>query len=95
MNGRDPTSGDIWQALTLAVLAINTVLRPNGRRVDRRPVDQADELETIYGLRATTRDQREAHIRALLLQAASGRGYQLRSLQSVGYRPIRFGGDLR
>jgi len=35
------------------------------------------EIETIYRFRATTRDKKEAHVRALLLQSISGHGYQL------------------
>ncbi|MBV9802616.1 MAG: MgtC/SapB family protein [Solirubrobacterales bacterium] len=78
-------SGFIWQtaAGTAAVLAINIILRPIGRRLDRRPLDDDTEIETTYQIRATTREKREAHIRALLLQAISGHGYQLRSLQSA------------
>lgn len=78
-------SGFIWQAglATAAVLAINIFLRPLGRRIDRQPVDEDSEIETTYQFRATTRDQSEAHIRALLLQAISGHGYQLRAIESV------------
>jgi putative Mg2+ transporter-C (MgtC) family protein len=78
-------SGYIWQAglATAAILAINILLRPVGRRIDRQPIDQDTEVETIYRLRATTRDKKEAHIRALLLQSISGHGYQLRALESA------------
>jgi len=78
-------SGFIWQAAvgTAAVLAINIILRPVGRRLDRRPLDEDTEVETTYLIRATTREAREAHIRALLLSAISGHGYQLRALESA------------
>jgi putative Mg2+ transporter-C (MgtC) family protein len=78
-------SGYIWQAglATAAILAINILLRPLGRRIDRQPIDQDTEVETIYRLRATTRDKKEAHIRALLLQSITGHGYQLRALESA------------
>jgi putative Mg2+ transporter-C (MgtC) family protein len=78
-------SGFIWQAgvATAAVLAINILLRPLGRRIDRQPVDKNTEIETIYRFRATTRDKKEAHVRALLLQTISGHGYQLRALESA------------
>jgi len=78
-------SGFIWQAgvATAAVLAINILLRPLGRRIDRQPLDEDTEIETIYRFRATTRDQSEAHVRALLLQSIAGHGYQLRALESA------------
>ena len=78
-------SGFIWQAgvATAAVLAINILLRPLGRRIDRQPLDEDTEVETIYRFRATTRDQSEAHVRALLLQSIAGHGYQLRALESA------------
>ena len=78
-------SGFVWQAevATAAILAINIVLRPLGRRIDRQPVDEDSEIETTYRFRATTRDKKEAHVRALLLQSISGHGYQLRALESA------------
>jgi putative Mg2+ transporter-C (MgtC) family protein len=78
-------SGFVWQAgvATAAILAINILLRPLGRRIDRQPVDEDTEIETIYRFRATTRDKKEAHVRALLLQSISGHGYQLRALESA------------
>jgi len=78
-------SGFVWQAgvATAAVLAINIVLRPLGRRIDRQPVDEDSEVETTYRFRATTKDASEAHVRTLLLQAISGHGYQLRALESA------------
>lgn len=78
-------SGFVWQAgvATAAILAINILLRPLGRRIDRQPLDEDTEIETIYRFRATTRDQSEAHVRALLLQSISGHGYQLRALESA------------
>lgn len=78
-------SGYIWQAgvATAAVLAINIFLRPLGRRIDRQPADEDSEIETTYRFRVITRDASEAHVRALLLQAVSGHGYQLRAIESV------------
>jgi putative Mg2+ transporter-C (MgtC) family protein len=78
-------SGYIWQAgvATAAILAINILLRPLGRRIDRQPLDEGTEIETAYHFRATTRDQSEAHVRALLLQSISGHGYHLRALESA------------
>jgi putative Mg2+ transporter-C (MgtC) family protein len=78
-------SGFIWQAgvATVAVLAINVLLRPLGRRIDRQPIDEDTEVETTYRFRVTTRDANEAHVRALLLQSISGHGYHLRALESA------------
>lgn len=78
-------SGFVWQAgvATAAVLAINILLRPLGRRIDRQPIDEDSDVETTYLFRATTRDASEAHVRALLLQAVSGHGYQLRAIESA------------
>jgi putative Mg2+ transporter-C (MgtC) family protein len=81
-------SGFIWQAALataaiLAILAINILLRPLGRRIDRQPADEDTEIETTYRFRATTRDDNEAHVRALLLRSISGHGYQLRALESA------------
>jgi putative Mg2+ transporter-C (MgtC) family protein len=49
--------GFIWQAAvaTAAILAINILLRPLGRRIDRQPIDEDTEIETTYRFRATTR----------------------------------------
>jgi len=78
-------SGYVWQAgvATAAVLAINVLLRPLGRRIDRQPIDEDSEIETTYRFHATTRDASEAHVRALLPQTISGHGYQLRALESA------------
>jgi putative Mg2+ transporter-C (MgtC) family protein len=78
-------SGFIWEAgvATAAILAINLLLRPLGRRIDRQPADEDSEIETTYRFRATARDGSEAHVRALLLQSVTGHGYQLRALESA------------
>ena len=49
-------SGYVWQAgvATAAVLAINLLLRPLGRRIDRQPMDEDSEVETTYRFHATT-----------------------------------------
>jgi putative Mg2+ transporter-C (MgtC) family protein len=67
----------------LLVVGINVLLRSLGRRIDRHPVEQDTEVETTYRFRATTHDNSEAHVRALLLQAISGHGYQLRAIESA------------
>jgi putative Mg2+ transporter-C (MgtC) family protein len=66
----------------LAVVAANVVLRPIARRLESRPADAASEVLTGYRLRVVCRDDQEAHVRALLLQALSGSGFVLRSLDS-------------
>jgi putative Mg2+ transporter-C (MgtC) family protein len=78
-------SGFVWQAAvaTVAVLAINILLRPLGRRIDRQAIDRDSDIETTYRFQATTKDASEAHVRALLLQAISGHGYQLRAIESA------------
>ena len=78
-------SGYVWQAAVGmgAVLAINILLRPLGRRLDRQPVEEDSEVATTYRFRATAKAASEAHVRALLLQSVSGHGYQLRAIESV------------
>jgi putative Mg2+ transporter-C (MgtC) family protein len=63
-----------------AVMAANLLLRPVARRIDREPVD-GTEVETTYHFRAVCRHDREAHVRALLLQCLAG--YRLTSLRSA------------
>ena len=78
-------SGHVWQAAvaTAAVLAVNIVLRPVGRLLDRHPVDEHSDIETTYRFQATTKDASSAHIRALMLQSISEHGYHLRAIESV------------
>ena len=77
-------NGFLWQegVATAAVLAVNLLLRPLGRRIDRRPLDEDSEVETTYRFTAITTDAGEPHVRALLLQAVAGHGYHLRALRS-------------
>jgi putative Mg2+ transporter-C (MgtC) family protein len=74
-------SGFGWQAGvgTLAVLAINVLLRPLGWRMDRRSAGGDSEIETTYHLQATTKDSSEAHVRALLMSAVAARDFELRA----------------
>jgi putative Mg2+ transporter-C (MgtC) family protein len=53
---------------TVLVVVVNVALRAAGRVVDRRP-DTGDERPTFYTFVAVTRDEQEAHVRALLVQA--------------------------
>ena len=67
---------------TVAVVAVNIVLRPVGRAVDRRP-DTGAETPTTYEFLAVTTDDAEAHVRALLVQALARTDFALRSVTSV------------
>ena len=67
---------------TVAVIAVNIVLRPLGRVVDRRP-DTGAETPTSYEFLAVTTDEAEPHVRALLVQALGRTDFALRSVTSV------------
>ncbi|MBW4716862.1 MgtC/SapB family protein [Saccharothrix obliqua] len=66
---------------TVAVVAVNVALRSLGRAVDRRP-DSGDEAPTNYTFLATTRDDAEAHVRALLVQSLTRTDFRLLSISS-------------
>ncbi len=76
-------AGLYWLALagSGAVVVANVILRPVARRLDRRPLDEDDEVMSTYRFRAVCRHASEAHVRALMLQALGG--FRLRSLHSV------------
>jgi putative Mg2+ transporter-C (MgtC) family protein len=67
---------------TIVVVAVNTLLRPIGRAVDRQP-HTGTETPTSYEFLAVTNDQSEAHVRALLVQALSRTDFALRSISSA------------
>lgn len=71
---------------TVAVLLVNVVLRAVGRVVDRRP-DAGTEHPTAYTFTAVTRDEAEAHIRALLVQSLARTGFRLLSVDSANSKP--------
>ena len=64
------------------VVLINVVLRPVARAIDRQPTDEDTEVETTYRFQATCREADEGHVRVLLVQALSGRGFVLRTVES-------------
>lgn len=66
---------------TVVVVVVNVLLRPLGRVIDRRP-DAGDETPTVYTFRAVTKDDAEAHVRALLVQALGRTDFRLESVQS-------------
>jgi len=66
----------------LAVLAGHLVLRPIAHRIDRQPIDEASEVETAYRFEAICRAADEAHVRALVTQAASASQFRLRAVRS-------------
>ena len=65
------------------VVTINLFLRPIARKIDRSPVSADSEVQTMYELRAVSRADDEAHMRALLLQCLAGGGFSLQALQSA------------
>ncbi|EWM16703.1 MULTISPECIES: MgtC/SapB family protein [unclassified Kutzneria] len=66
---------------TVVVLVANVVLRWVGRVVDRTPAS-GEETTTSYTFMAVTKDDAEAHIRALLVQSMTGTSFQLQSVSS-------------
>ena len=56
----------------VVVVTINLFLRPIARKIDRSPASSDSEVQTMYELRAVSRADDEAHIRALLLQSLAG-----------------------
>ncbi|GAA4530775.1 MgtC/SapB family protein [Amycolatopsis samaneae] len=66
---------------TVVVVVVNLALRPLGRIIDRRP-ESGDETPSVYDFRAVTRDESEAHVRALLVQALGRTDFRLASVQS-------------
>ncbi|MER6797067.1 MgtC/SapB family protein, partial [Amycolatopsis mediterranei] len=67
---------------TAVVVGVNVVLRPLGRVVDRRP-DAGEETPARYEFQAVTRDEAEAHVRALLVQALTRTDFRLLSVLST------------
>lgn len=64
------------------VVAVNIVLRPLGRVIDRRP-ETGVETPTSYEFLAVTTDEAEPHVRALLVGALSRTEFTLRSVSST------------
>lgn len=77
-------NGYVFEAAigALAVLACHLLLRPIAHRIDRQPIDEASEVETAYRFEAICRAADEAHVRALVTQAASASQYRLRAVRS-------------
>ncbi|WP_409179974.1 MgtC/SapB family protein [Amycolatopsis sp. VS8301801F10] len=67
---------------TAVVMAVNIALRPLGRVVDRRPAT-GRETPTSYTFLAVTKDDSEAHVRALLVQALARTDFSLQSVTST------------
>lgn len=63
------------------VVGTNLMLRPIVQLINRQPIG-AVEVETHYSVELRCQGQEEAHVRALLLQAARGAGLGLRRLTS-------------
>ncbi|CCH30031.1 hypothetical protein BN6_27190 [Saccharothrix espanaensis DSM 44229] len=85
---------------TVAVIVVNIALRQLGRAVDRRP-ESGEESPTNYTFMATTKDDAEAHVRALLVQSLTRTDFRLLSIasnnSSEGYVEVRaeLAGDQR
>ena len=65
----------------LMVTAVNLLLRPLVHRINRQPLASA-ELPSGYVVNVVCKGDREAHVRALLLQGLSAGGTHLRRLDS-------------
>jgi putative Mg2+ transporter-C (MgtC) family protein len=72
----------VASAGTVAVIAVNIVLRPLGRAVDRQPLT-GTETPTSYEFFAVTNDASEPQVRALLVQSLSRTDFALRSIASA------------
>jgi putative Mg2+ transporter-C (MgtC) family protein len=63
------------------VIAVNLLLRPLVQRINRQPLNSA-ELPSGYVVNVVCKGDREAHVRALLLQGVSAGSIHLRRLDS-------------
>jgi putative Mg2+ transporter-C (MgtC) family protein len=63
------------------VIAVNLLLRPLVQRINRQPLASA-ELQSSYVVNVVCTGEREAHVRALMLQGLSAGGLHLRRLDS-------------
>ena len=78
---------------TAVVIVVNVALRSVGRAVDRVP-ESGTEHPTSYVFLAVTRDDAEAHVRALLVQSLTRTDFRLLSVASTnsstaGYVEVR------
>ena len=64
------------------VIFANLGMRPLVRLINRQPAEQTD-VDTHYRVRVVCRSPDEAHVRTVLLQAASASQLSLRRLESV------------
>jgi putative Mg2+ transporter-C (MgtC) family protein len=64
------------------VLLAHLGLRPLARKLDRMPAGAETEVETCYNFRAVCRAGKEAHIRALVVQALARDDFVLHSVRS-------------
>lgn len=67
--------------VTGLVIFVNLLLRPLVYRIDRQPLSSS-ELESAYAVSIVCRGDREAHMRALLLQRLAASAMHLRRLDS-------------
>jgi putative Mg2+ transporter-C (MgtC) family protein len=76
-------SGLIFHSVmgTIAVLMANIVLRPLGHGINQKPL-KGTEVELCYRCSVICLDQKESHVRTLLLQSVNNGKMHLRSLGS-------------
>lgn len=67
---------------TVVVIVVNTLLRSVGHVVDRVPEAGTDESPGRYEFVATTNDEMESHIRAMLVQALTRSHFHLQAVSS-------------
>lgn len=69
--------------VALAILSVNTVMRPLVTSINKQPINAGQvEMEWVYELGVTCKEDQEAHIRALLLQGLLGGALRLHNLES-------------
>ena len=71
----------------ILVVAAHALLRPLGRRLDRIPVNEESEVETMYTFKAVCHAADEAHIRVLVVQALARDEFVLRAVRSRDLDP--------
>ncbi|WFR71366.1 MgtC/SapB family protein [Prescottella defluvii] len=77
--------GMYWAAVigAVAIMGADTILRPVGRLMDHQPARAGREEPPVdYRFEVTCREDAEAHVRSLTVQAISRPEFRLRSVQS-------------
>jgi putative Mg2+ transporter-C (MgtC) family protein len=76
--------GYVVEAVVGALLVVlaHAILRPIAQIMDRHPATEESEVVTIYSFRAVCRERKQAHIRALVVQALGKDDFVLRAVRS-------------